>query len=145
MQRWHRGGRRAFGPSAKVMSADPEIEETVAAAVAASLVPGLASALVEDGGVSWAGGFGVRSAAGSDPVDADTIFAVASRSKPRFAYRVLKLAESVDARRRSFLAHTSGMGNWDDRKGEPGAWRYSGEGYMQLQREIEEASGMRLD
>src|SRR3954447_26270359 len=110
MQRWHRGGRRAFGPSAKVMSADPEIEETVAAAVAASLVPGLALALVEDGGVSWAGGFGVRNAAGSDPIDADTIFAVASLSKPPFAYLVLKLAASVDARTRSFLAHTSGIG-----------------------------------
>src|SRR3954447_1872738 len=134
MQRWHRGGRRAFGPSAKVMSADPEIEETVAAAVAASLVPGLALALVEDGGVSWAGGFGVRNAAGSDPIDADTIFAVASLSKPPFAYLVLKLAASVDARTRSFLAHTSGIGNWDEGGGEPGTWRYSGEGDMQLQR-----------
>src|SRR3954447_11776266 len=127
MQRWHRGGRRAFGPSAKVMSADPEIEETVAAAVAASLVPGLASALVEDGGVSWAGGFRGRNAAGSDPIDADTIFAVASPSKPPFAYLVLKLAASVDARTRSFLAHTSGIGNWDEGEGEPGTWRYSGE------------------
>jgi CubicO group peptidase (beta-lactamase class C family) len=125
--------------------ADLEIEETVAAAVAVSQVPGLALALVEDGEVSWVGGFGVRNAGGSDRVDADTIFAVASLSKPPFAYLVLKLAESLDARTQSFLAHSSGMGNWDDGEGEPGTWRYSGEGYMELQREIERASGMRLD
>jgi len=127
------------------MSADPEIEETVAAAVAASLVPGLALALVEDGGVSWAGGFGVRNAAGSDPIDADTIFAVASLSKPPFAYLVLKLAASVDARTRSFLAHTSGIGNWDEGEGEPGTWRYSGEAICSCSGDIEEAPGRRLD
>lgn len=121
--------------------ADLEIEE----AVAVSPVPGLALAVVEDREISSAGGFGVRNADGSDPVDADTIFAVASLSKPPFAYLVLKLAEKLDARTRAFLAHTSGMGNWDDDEGEPGTWRYSGEGYMQLQREIEEAFGMRLD
>jgi CubicO group peptidase (beta-lactamase class C family) len=118
-----------------------EIEETVAV----SQVPGLALALVENGEASWARGFGVRSADGADPVDADTVFATASLSKPPFAYLVLKLDEKPGARRRSFLAHTSGMGNWDDRKGEPGTWRYSGEGYMELQREIEKESGMRLD
>lgn len=124
---------------------DVEIEETIAAVVAVSRVPGLALALVEDREISWAGGFGVRNADRWGPVDADTIFAVASLSKPPFAYLVLKLAEDLDARTRSFLAHTSGMGNWDDGEGEPGTWRYSGEGYMQLQREIERASGMRLD
>lgn len=120
--------------------ADLEIEETVAA----SQVPGLALALVEDGEVKWARGFGVRDADGPDAVDADTIFAVASLSKPPFAYLVLKLVDSPDARTRSFLAHTSGMGNWDDAEGDPGTWRYSGEGYMELQGEIEGASGMRL-
>jgi CubicO group peptidase (beta-lactamase class C family) len=127
------------------MMRDLAIEETVAAAVALAPVPGLALALVEDGEISWAGGFGVRNADASDPVDAETIFAVASLSKPPFAYLVLKRAANVDGRTRSFLAHTSGMGNWDDGDGEPGRWRYSGEGYMQLQREIEEASGMRLE
>jgi CubicO group peptidase (beta-lactamase class C family) len=122
-----------------------EIEETVGAALAASQVPGLALALVEDGEVSWSGGFGVRSADGSDPVDADTIFATASLSKPPFAYLVLKLDKAPDARRQSLLSHTSGMGNWDDGKGEPGTWRYSGEGYMELQRELERESGLRLD
>jgi CubicO group peptidase (beta-lactamase class C family) len=102
-------------------------------------------ALVENGVLSWARGCGVRNADGSDPVDADTIFAVASLSKPPFAYLVLKLIETPDARTRSFLAHTSGMGNWDGREGEPGTWRYSGEGYMQVQGEIEGAFGDRLD
>ena len=113
--------------------------------VAVPQVPGLALALVENGVLSWAGGFGVRSADGSDPVDANTIFAVASLSKPPFAYLVLKLIESPDAHTRSFLAHTSGMGNWDGSEGDPGTWRYSGEGYMQLQRKIEGAFGARLD
>jgi CubicO group peptidase (beta-lactamase class C family) len=121
------------------------IEGTIATLAAVSQVPGVGVALVEDGEVSWASGCGVRTSDGAHPVDADTIFAGASLSKPPFAYLALKLSENLDARARSFLAHTSGMGNWDDREGDPGTWRYSGEGYMQLQRELEGASGARLD
>jgi CubicO group peptidase (beta-lactamase class C family) len=44
-------------------------------------VPGLAIAVVEDGEVVLARGYGVRTEGGADPVDADTLFAIGSSSK----------------------------------------------------------------
>ncbi|HEX6712378.1 MAG TPA: serine hydrolase domain-containing protein, partial [Thermoleophilaceae bacterium] len=127
----------------------PETEELVQAAVAVSEVPGLALAVVEGGAVTWAGGFGVREAGGGEAVDADTIFAVASLSKPPFAYLALQLAArgalELDADARALLSHTSGRGNWDGEPSEPGTWRYSGEGYVALQETIEERTGVALE
>jgi CubicO group peptidase (beta-lactamase class C family) len=54
-------------------------------------VPGLSIALIKDGKLAWARGFGVREASKSAPVDADTIFPAASLSKPVFTYAVLKM------------------------------------------------------
>jgi CubicO group peptidase (beta-lactamase class C family) len=45
-------------------------------------VPGVAIAVVFDDKLVWSGGFGVRDAAGATPVDADTVFQLASVSKP---------------------------------------------------------------
>lgn len=115
----------------------------------AAQVPGLALAIVDGAEVTWAGGFGVRAASGADAVDAHTIFAVASLSKPPFAYVVLRLAErgvmELDARTRAQLCHTSGRGNWDGESSEPGTWRYSGEGYVALQEVVEERTGVALE
>lgn len=44
-------------------------------------VPGLAAVVVKDGRVLLAKGYGVRELGGSDPVDADTLFAAASTTK----------------------------------------------------------------
>ena len=104
-------------------------------------VPGASVAVLDRGRVSWAAGFGVRRRGAPEPVDAQTVFAAASLSKPPFAYLVLKLAErglvdldtplaqldprpydayglaSTDERlaritARHVLSHTSGLGNW---------------------------------
>ena len=51
------------------MTPSTQRPERIAKAVAISPVPGLALALVEDGGLGWADGFGVRNADRSDRVD----------------------------------------------------------------------------
>ena len=45
-------------------------------------VPGVAIAVVFDDKLVWSGGFGVRDTATGVPVDADTVFQLASVSKP---------------------------------------------------------------
>jgi len=136
-------------------------------------VPGLALALVEDGDVSYARGFGVTTALPNAPVAHDTRFQAASLSKPLFAYAVLNLcAEGVlaldtplstywsdpalhDPRLRGIttrqvLSHTTGLPNWregDDLALEaaPGErFGYSGEGFEYLQRVVEHVVGQAL-
>lgn len=55
-------------------------------------VPGVAVAIIDDGEVVFASGFGVRQAGGDDPVDADTVFSVGSVSKVATASLVLALS-----------------------------------------------------
>jgi CubicO group peptidase (beta-lactamase class C family) len=56
-------------------------------------VPGLSLAIIEQGRVLWAEGFGVTALRGGHRVSTTTVFGAASLSKPLFAYVVLKLAE----------------------------------------------------
>ncbi|HEX4950027.1 MAG TPA: serine hydrolase domain-containing protein, partial [Blastocatellia bacterium] len=56
-------------------------------------VPGLSVAIIKDGKLAWARGFGVRDVNTKTPVNADTIFPAASLSKPVFTYAVLKMRE----------------------------------------------------
>jgi CubicO group peptidase (beta-lactamase class C family) len=65
-------------------------------------VPGMAIAIVEDGKVTLAQGFGVKALGRSDRVDADTIFPTGSTGK---AFTVAALAQLVD----------QGRIGWDDR------------------------------
>lgn len=55
-------------------------------------IPGVALGLIQDGKVVFAGGFGVREVGGSEPVDANTLFNVASIGKP---WTTLMLAKQV--------------------------------------------------
>lgn len=55
--------------------------------------PGLAVALIKNGEVSWAEGFGVMDVDTGEPVTADTLFHIASVSKPVVATAVMQLAE----------------------------------------------------
>jgi CubicO group peptidase (beta-lactamase class C family) len=104
-------------------------------------VPGLSIALIKDGKLAWARGFGVREANKQAPVDADTIFPAASLSKPVFTYAVLKMREEklidldrplvsyLDAKdlpddprtkqitARHCLTHSTGWQNWRFAKG----------------------------
>jgi CubicO group peptidase (beta-lactamase class C family) len=65
-------------------------------------VPGAAIAIVKDGELVFARGFGVRTLGGPTPVDADTLFAIASMTK---AFGAAVLATLVD----------EGKLSWDDR------------------------------
>lgn len=105
-------------------------------------VPGLAVALVEDRDIAWSEGFGTGREDGG-PIAADTVFAVASLSKPPFARVVLRLRDrglldldsplaELDPRpydahglgsnaavlnvitARHVLCHSSGLGNWEE-------------------------------
>jgi CubicO group peptidase (beta-lactamase class C family) len=56
-------------------------------------VPGLSITLVNEGKRVWSRGFGVCDASTDKPVNADTVFEIASVSKTVFAYWVMKLCE----------------------------------------------------
>ena len=106
-------------------------------------VPGVSAALVERGEIVWGEGFGVCRGEGERRIDADTVFAVASLSKPPFAHLVVRLcdrglldldaplaefyprpydacgldAEAPELKQitaRQVLSHTSGLGNWGE-------------------------------
>src|ERR1051326_5098873 len=56
-------------------------------------VPGVTVAVMQDGKLEWARGFGVTSAEGGKPVDADTMFQTASISKHVAAMVALRLVD----------------------------------------------------
>lgn len=138
-------------------------------------VPGLSIALVRDGEVVWAAGFGVSSSITRNPVTPGTVFEVASISKVVTSYVALRLVEqgefSLDKPVTSFLSepwlppseygdritlrhlasHSSGLTDGillTERKVafEPGSeFRYSGVGAMYMQRVVEQATGRSLE
>lgn len=55
--------------------------------------PGLSIAVINDGKIEWARGFGIRNEKTGEPVDAETLFEAGSVSKPTFALAVMKLKE----------------------------------------------------
>src|SRR6478736_2789370 len=66
---------------AQVEAAVDDLPQAVEAAVDASGTPGIAVGVVYQGEVLYADGFGVRDIDSGEPVDADTVFALASVSK----------------------------------------------------------------
>ena len=77
-------------------------EAHVREVMTASGTPGMAVAIVENGQVTLAEGFGVRKQGAADPVDADTLFLIGSTAK---AMTAAAIATLVDA----------GKLKWDDR------------------------------
>lgn len=99
-------------------------------------VPGVGIAVVEDGALAWSRGLGIADTAQGTPVTDDTVFEVASLSKPVFAYLALLLVDRgeldldrplVAYRRpdylgthpwleritaRDVLRHSTGLPNW---------------------------------
>ncbi len=69
-------------------------------------VPGVSIAVLRDGEVAWARGFGVIEAGTSTPVDAETVFSVGSVSKMGTAAAVLRLVD--DGR----LELDTGLNGW---------------------------------
>lgn len=72
---------------------ETEIRWTLEARMRHYGVPGVSIAVVDDGQLVWAEGFGVKVAGGSEPVDSATLFQAASISKPVATLAILKLAE----------------------------------------------------
>lgn len=56
-------------------------------------VPGVSVAVIQDGRVDWARGYGVKEAGTSDPVTPETMFQAASISKPVAALAALRLVQ----------------------------------------------------
>ena len=138
-------------------------------------VPGLAIAVVRNGKTAWAHSFGAKEAKTGQPVTEDTVFEAASLSKPVFAYAVLKLVEQgkmgldvplttylpkpyivgderlAKITARIVLSHRTGFPNWRDGDSlaiyfTPGdRFSYSGEGYIYLQRVVEQITGKPLN
>ncbi len=131
-------------------------------------------AVVRDGRVVWARGFGTVNDSARTPVDTGTVFEAASLSKPVFAYLVLRLsdrgeldldrplAEMLEYPRlahderykritaRMVLSHATGMPNWGGDtltlRFDPGTdYGYSGEGFVLLQKILERVTGSPLD
>ena len=99
-------------------------------------VPGLSIVLIENGEIASHKVYGVKDSKSSQPINDDTVFEVASLSKPVFAYGVLKLVEKgqlnldtpladdltyADVKNdprlnlitaRMVLSHTTGFPNW---------------------------------
>jgi CubicO group peptidase (beta-lactamase class C family) len=112
------------------------LESGIPRLLTSTRVPALSIALVNEGHIAWARGFGVTNSVSGTPVDADTVFEAGSVSKTVFAYVVMKLAEKGtldldrpltryvserwvedDARlgqitARHILSHTGGFQNW---------------------------------
>src|SRR4051812_48608510 len=79
----------------------PALDATVARAMQQFRVPGVSIAIVKDGKVVVAKGFGVRKLGEPAPVDGDTLFQIASNSK---AFTTAALAMLID----------EGKLSWDD-------------------------------
>lgn len=121
------------------------VEASAPAALVRHGVPGVSVAMVIDGEPVWAGGFGVADVETGARVTADTVFEIASVTKPVTAWVILKLAEEgridLDApietyldgwtlppsgfdhskvTARAILAHGAGLGEGGDSGGDPG-------------------------
>jgi CubicO group peptidase (beta-lactamase class C family) len=72
----------------------PPVRWTLAERMADSHVPGLSIAVIDDGKIAWARGFGVREAGASEPVTTSTLFEAQSISKAVAATATLVLVNS---------------------------------------------------
>jgi CubicO group peptidase (beta-lactamase class C family) len=162
-------------PAIPIARKVPELDRLIRAAMAREKVPGLAIALVHDDRVIWSEGYGVANSFTSRIVLADTPFEAASIGKAVTAYAALKLVEEgrLDLARplseylakqfvapspyrdritaRQVLTHTSGLSNnllesIHHIAFKPGTqFRYSGVGFMYLQRAIESITHQAFD
>ena len=71
-----------------------DLEKAIPGLMKAADIPGLSIAIIREGKLLWARGFGVKSTKTNEPVSEDTIFEAASLTKPFFAYIAMELVES---------------------------------------------------
>ena len=79
-------------PAAVVVKDDPHSCTTLAQQMAALHVSGVSIAVIHNGSIEWAQGFGVRNEGGAS-VNADTLFQAGSISKPVAAMAALRLVQ----------------------------------------------------
>lgn len=136
-------------------------------------VPGTAIALIRDGKVAWASGFGVANAITGEPVTADTLFEVASNTKVISAYLALRLVDQgkFDLDRplddyltepflpqpeyrdvvtlRHVLSHSAGLGHSTPSRRllfPPGrGYSYSAIGFLYLRKVLDRVTGQSLE
>jgi len=84
------GDKTKSRPAAPVTT---ELDEFIRDRMHQAKLPGLAAALVKDGHLLWAKGFGWADVEGQRPVTTDTVFKVASISKTVTAATILKACE----------------------------------------------------
>ncbi len=138
-------------------------------------VPGVAIAIIRDGGPREYVCCGARGLQAPDSVDEHTVFEAASLSKPVFAHAVLQLADQgalslteplgsylptyvpIDPRASSvtaadILSHSAGFPNWRNADyplqtyfPRGERFSYSGEGFLYLQRAVEAITRERMD
>jgi CubicO group peptidase (beta-lactamase class C family) len=166
-----RARRKSTTPTGATIS---QLQRDVPELLKKDAVPGAAIAVIRGAKTTWLHGFGSKETTTGQPVTAETIFEAASLSKPVFAYGVLKLVDQgklgldvplttylpkpymADERlmkitARIVLSHRTGFPNW--RQGDsltinftPGErFSYSGEGYIYLQRIVEQITGKPLN
>jgi len=70
-----------------------DVERAITGIMEKAGVPGLSCAIINDGRIVYAKGFGVRETGKAEPVNEQTVFAAASFSKTVFAYLVLRLVD----------------------------------------------------
>ena len=86
-------GPPSFHEPASVASFGRAVDEAVSDALRRHSVPGVSVAVVRSGRVAWARGYGVANAARHTAVTANTVFQVASVSKPVAAMGALRMVE----------------------------------------------------
>ena len=84
-------GVGSAAPGTPLTAGVPIPDDAVAAILEERRVPGVSIAVIHDGRIDWAKGYGVREAGKSDPVDTDTLFQAASISKPVAAAVALRM------------------------------------------------------
>lgn len=152
-----------------------ELEKDIPGWLREASVPGMSIAVIRGGKTYWVHGFGVKDAKTGQPVTDQTTFEAASLSKPVFAYGVLKLVDEgkldLDAPLTKYLpqryiegderldkitarivmSHRTGFRNWRNNEGlkiyfTPGErFSYSGEGFVYLQKVVEQITGKKLN
>jgi CubicO group peptidase (beta-lactamase class C family) len=84
-------------PPLKTEVANQEIIEGLKKRIPALMeeaeIPGMSIAVIKDGKIIWADGFGIKNTRTGEPVTKDTIFEAASFTKPFFAYMAMQMVD----------------------------------------------------
>ena len=152
-----------------------KLNHTIPQLLDSASIPGMVISVIRDGKITFTQAYGVKSTETKEKMAINTVFEAASLSKPVFAYACLQLMEQgllnldkplytylpyPDIARderykkitaRMVLSHTSGFPNWRNNDSlrinfEPGQkFSYSGEGYVYLQKVVEQITGKPLN